>query len=40
MDLVDTLRNKIQVSGDEECVPGLRAILLHIETSAPQPAFN
>lgn len=35
MDLVDTLRNKIQVLGDEECVPGLRAVLLHIETRAP-----
>lgn len=33
MDLVDTLRNKIQVLGDEECVPGLRAVLLHIETA-------
>ncbi|WP_445493780.1 hypothetical protein [Pseudomonas sp. 8(2025)] len=33
MDLVDTLRNKIQALGDEECVPGLKAVLLHIETA-------
>lgn len=33
MDLVDTLRNKIQVLGNEECVPGLKAVLLHIETA-------
>ena len=33
MDLVDTLRNKIQALGDEECVLGLKAVLLHIETA-------
>lgn len=33
MDLVDTLRNKIQALGDEGCVPGLKAVLLHIETA-------
>ncbi|EJM03519.1 hypothetical protein PMI18_01629 [Pseudomonas sp. GM102] len=33
MDLVDTLRNKISALGDEECVPGLKAVLLHIETA-------
>ncbi|MFJ4347615.1 hypothetical protein [Pseudomonas sp. NPDC089401] len=33
MDLVDTLRKKIEALGDQHCVPGLRAVLLHIVTA-------
>lgn len=33
MDLVDTLRKKIDVLEDGEYVPGLKAVLLHIETA-------
>ncbi|RIZ40666.1 hypothetical protein [Pseudomonas putida] len=33
MDLVDTLRNKIEALGEQDCVPGLRAVLLHIVTA-------
>jgi hypothetical protein len=33
MDLVDTLRKKIGVLEDGEYVPGLKAVLLHIETA-------
>lgn len=33
MDLVDTLRKKIDVLDDGEYVPGLKAVLLHIETA-------
>ncbi|VWB45276.1 hypothetical protein BPS26883_02074 [Burkholderia pseudomultivorans] len=33
MDLVDTLRKKIDVLDEGEYVPGLRAVLLHIETA-------
>jgi hypothetical protein len=33
MDLVDTLRKKIEVLEDGEYVPGLKAVLLHIETA-------
>ena len=33
MDLVDTLRTKIDVLGDGDYLPGLRAVLLHIETA-------
>lgn len=33
MDLVDTLRKKIDVLEDGDYVPGLKAVLLHIETS-------
>jgi hypothetical protein len=33
MDFVDTLRKKIEVLEDGEYVPGLKAVLLHIETA-------
>jgi hypothetical protein len=33
MDLADTLRKKIGVLEDGEYVPGLKAVLLHIETA-------
>ncbi|MCT9118200.1 hypothetical protein N6G02_18825 [Cupriavidus gilardii] len=33
MDLVATLRNKIDVLDDGEYIPGLKAVLLHIETA-------
>jgi hypothetical protein len=33
MDLIDTLRKKIEVLDDGEYVPGLKAVLVHIETA-------
>lgn len=33
MDLVDTLKKKIEILNDGEYIPGLKAVLLHIETA-------
>lgn len=38
MDLVDTLRNKVEALGEQEFVPGLRSVPLHIVTAFRHPS--